>query len=51
VEDWSAEEELLLMEGLERKGFGNWQDIAEMIGPEKTKEEIEKHYDDVYLCP
>lgn len=22
--DWSAEEELLLFEGLERYGFGNW---------------------------
>jgi transcriptional adapter 2-alpha len=49
VEDWTAEEELLLMEGLERKGFGNWQDIAEMIGNEKTREEIERHYDEVYL--
>ena len=27
VEEWTAEEELLMMEGLEKKGFGNWQDI------------------------
>ena len=24
VDDWTAEEELLLLEGLEKKGFGNW---------------------------
>lgn len=24
VEEWTAEEELLMMEGLEKKGFGNW---------------------------
>jgi len=34
-EDWTAEEELLLFEGLERFGFGNWHDIAEHIGTDK----------------
>lgn len=36
VDNWTAEEELLLLEGLEKKGFGNWQDIAEMLGNEKS---------------
>ncbi|CAK68971.1 unnamed protein product (macronuclear) [Paramecium tetraurelia] len=49
VDDWTAEEELLLLEGLEKKGFGNWQDIAEMLGNEKSQEEIAQHYDDIIL--
>lgn len=49
VEDWTAEDELLLLEGLEKKGFGNWQDIAEMLGGEKIQEEIAQHYDDIIL--
>ncbi len=49
VEDYTAEEELLLLEGLEKKGFGNWADIAEAIGSDKSKEELEKHYDEIYL--
>jgi transcriptional adapter 2-alpha len=40
VEDWTAEEELFLFEGLERFGFGDWYDISEHIG-DKTKEEVE----------
>lgn len=55
-QEWSAEEELLLFEGLERypkfkcrHGFGNWNEIAEHIGTDKTKEEVERHYEDVYL--
>jgi transcriptional adapter 2-alpha len=45
--DWQDNIYLYLLQ--ERKGFGNWQDIAEMIATDKNKEEIEKHYDDVYL--
>jgi len=47
--DWTAEEELLLFEGLEKFGFGNWQEISEHIGTGKPKEEIEDHYEQVYL--
>jgi transcriptional adapter 2-alpha len=47
--DWTAEEELLLFEGLERFGFGNWGDIAEHIGSDKTKEDCEGHYDQFFL--
>ena len=49
VEDYTAQEQLLLLEGLEKKGFGNWADIAEMMGSDKTKEDLEKHYDEIYL--
>ncbi len=49
IEDWTAEEELLLFEGLERFGFGNWNDIADHIGTDKTKDDVERHYEDFYL--
>ncbi|EGR34073.1 transcriptional adapter 2, putative [Ichthyophthirius multifiliis] len=49
TEDWSCEEELLLFEGLERFGFGNWADLSDHIGSDKTKDEIEKHYEQYHL--
>ncbi|KAJ6237377.1 transcriptional adapter 2-alpha [Anaeramoeba flamelloides] len=45
---WSVEEEMLLLEGIEKKGFGNWSSIATYIGT-KTDEQVEEHYLDVYL--
>eukprot|EP01122_Echinamoeba_exundans_P011271 TRINITY_DN4428_c0_g2_i1.p1 TRINITY_DN4428_c0_g2~~TRINITY_DN4428_c0_g2_i1.p1 ORF type:complete len:540 (+),score=120.83 TRINITY_DN4428_c0_g2_i1:102-1721(+) len=42
-EDWGADEELLLLEGLEINGYGNWEDVAEHITT-KTKREVEEHY-------
>lgn len=49
TEDWTAEEELLLYEALERFGFGNWEQIAEQIATDKTAEDVEKHYEEIYL--
>ncbi|WPK27528.1 hypothetical protein PUMCH_004920 [Australozyma saopauloensis] len=46
--DWGADEELLLIQGCETFGLGNWQDIADHIG-NRSKEEVEKHYNAVYL--
>jgi transcriptional adapter 2-alpha len=40
---WSAHEELLLLEGLQTSGFGNWTDIAKLIGG-KNREQCELHY-------
>jgi len=40
---WTAQEELLLLEGLQSSGFGNWTDIAKQI-ISKTKEDCELHY-------
>ena len=51
VNDWTAEEELHLFEGLERYGFGIWQVIAVHIGTDKTREDVEKHYEEFYLSP
>ncbi|EJD36036.1 hypothetical protein AURDEDRAFT_188495 [Auricularia subglabra TFB-10046 SS5] len=48
TEDWGADEELLLIDGLLNSGMGNWQAVAEHIGT-RTKEEVEKHYNDVYI--
>lgn len=47
-EDWGADEELLLIQGCETLGLGNWQDIADHIG-NRLKDEVAKHYYDVYL--
>ncbi|KAL7750736.1 Transcriptional adapter ada2 [Sorochytrium milnesiophthora] len=48
-EDWGAEEELLLIEAIEKFGMGNWADIAEHVGGGRTKEDVEAHYYEVYV--
>lgn len=40
--------ELLLIEGISKAGFGNWQMIAEHVGT-RTKEEVEEHYNAIYV--
>ncbi|ETW81107.1 hypothetical protein HETIRDRAFT_319747 [Heterobasidion irregulare TC 32-1] len=47
-EDWGADEELLLIEGISLKGLGNWKAIAEHVGT-RTQEEVEEHYNVVYI--
>lgn len=46
--DWRADEELLLIEGCEQFGVGNWKDISEHIGS-KEPAECESHYHSIYL--
>ncbi|WFD36459.1 Transcriptional adapter ada2 [Malassezia cuniculi] len=46
--DWGADEELLLIDGCQLYGLGNWADIADHIG-NRTKEEVEEHYISVYI--
>lgn len=46
--DWNADEEILLLEGLEMYGLGNWAEVAEHVGT-KNKEQCIKHYRSVYL--
>jgi transcriptional adapter 2-alpha len=46
--DWGADEELLLVEGLEMFGLGNWETISEHIGT-KNKLQVEHHYNRVYV--
>lgn len=47
-EDWGADEELLLIQGCETLGLGNWQDIADHIG-NRSKDEVAQHYNKIYL--
>ncbi|KAJ8609513.1 hypothetical protein MRB53_039071 [Persea americana] len=35
--DWSGDEELLLLQGSEKFGLGNWADVAEHVGNKRTK--------------
>ncbi|PNS20364.1 Transcriptional adapter 2 [Sphaceloma murrayae] len=44
VEDWGADEELLLLEGAETYGLGSWADIADHIGGYRYKDEVRDHY-------
>lgn len=46
---WGADEELLLIQGCETFGLGNWQDIADHIG-NRLKDEVAAHYNAVYLA-
>lgn len=46
--DWSADEELLLIEASESAGIGNWADVAEQV-TSRSKEELEQHYLTCYI--
>ena len=46
--DWGVDEELLLIDGCQLYGVGNWADIADHIG-NRTKEEVQRHFIDVYI--
>lgn len=48
VSDWTAHEELLLLEGIEKCGFGNWKLISEYISS-KTLKQVEDHVYDVFI--
>ncbi|CAI5734453.1 unnamed protein product [Peronospora destructor] len=45
---WTADEELLLLEGIEMFGMGNWKDIAEHVVT-KSDKSCEQHYLTAYL--
>ncbi|XP_021718307.1 transcriptional adapter ADA2-like [Chenopodium quinoa] len=46
--DWNADEESLLLEGIEMYGLGNWAEVAEHVGT-KSKSECIDHYDNIYM--
>ncbi|KAG8365342.1 hypothetical protein BUALT_Bualt18G0094700 [Buddleja alternifolia] len=46
--DWNADEEMLLLEGIEMYGMGNWAEVAEHVGT-KTKEVCIEHFKSAYL--
>lgn len=45
--DWNADDEILLLEGIEMYGLGNWAEVAEHVGT-KNKETCIEHYTNVY---
>ncbi|RDX63151.1 Transcriptional adapter ADA2, partial [Mucuna pruriens] len=46
--DWNTDEEMLLLEGIEMYGFGNWNEVAEYVGT-KSKSQCIDHYNAVYM--
>ncbi|KAK7303400.1 hypothetical protein RJT34_14306 [Clitoria ternatea] len=46
--DWNTDDEILLLEGIEMYGLGNWTEVAEHVGT-KNKESCIEHYRNVYL--
>ncbi|KAJ4730214.1 Transcriptional adapter [Melia azedarach] len=46
--DWNADEEILLLEGIEMYGFGNWAEVAEHVGT-KSKSQCIDHYNTIYV--
>ncbi|XVF75193.1 hypothetical protein PTKIN_Ptkin13bG0167700 [Pterospermum kingtungense] len=46
--DWNADDEILLLEGIEMYGLGNWVEVSEHVGT-KNKEKCIDHYDHVYM--
>jgi hypothetical protein len=42
--NWSAKEELLLLQGIMKCGMGNWIDISEQYVKSKDAEQCESHY-------
>ena len=49
VEDWLADQEVGLLDGILRYGFGNWHAVAEHMGDNKTEASCEEHYTSFYL--
>lgn len=49
-EGWGADEELLLLEGIQLYGLGNWADVAEHVAT-KSAELCKEHYFNIYINP
>lgn len=46
--DWNADEEILLLEGVEMYGLGNWAEVADHVST-KTKSQCYDHYMMAYM--
>ncbi|KAL7600596.1 transcriptional adapter ADA2 [Lactuca sativa] len=46
--DWNADEEILLLEGIEMYGLANWNEVAEHVGT-KSKSHCIEHYNTIYM--
>ena len=47
--EWTADEELRLLEGVNKFGYGNWVDVAEHVGGGKTRDRAKRHYEKFFL--
>lgn len=47
--DWTAEDEMALLDGLAVCGIGNWFEIAAFLGTGRTEKDIERHFHRVYI--
>eukprot|EP01034_Spumella_vulgaris_P034696 gene34696-42796_t len=46
---WSINEELTLLDAIEKYGVGNWKTIAENVLSNKTTKQVEDHYWETYM--
>lgn len=44
---WGADDELRLLDAIEKFGIGNWSEIGEIVG--KGADEVERHYIECYI--
>ena len=49
MHEWSGKEEIMLLEGLLKFGYGNWGCISDFLDSNKSSWECEKHYKQIYL--
>ena len=40
-----------LLEAIEYYGLGNWNEIAQHVGENRSSKEVEQHFNSVYLDP
>jgi transcriptional adapter 2-alpha len=49
TKDWTINDELLMLEGIDKCGVGNWKVISEYMDGSKTPKQLEEHYWEVYM--
>lgn len=47
--DWTISDELLMLEGIDKCGAGNWKVISEYMDGSKSVKQLEEHYWEVYM--
>ena len=46
---WTAREEINLLDGLQQFGYGNWKAVSKHLNSDKDMVECERHFHEVYL--
>lgn len=49
TKDWTINDELLMLEGIDKCGVGNWKVISEYMNGSKTPKQLEEHYWETYM--